>query len=529
MKFTRWRTILPLVTLFCTVLSLNTTPAAADETTPTELPSAETVSPVEPTVSPIDDFDPNPPGPTISDEEYAPELADTAASSTAGDGLPSISVMNSIYLPQLSNQSASVQLAAIEAETFTITPPFSRVGSYIIYNSETLDPASAGLARYTLNVERSGTYVLKMLVDAPTTSSNSMFVGIGSSTLTTAQLWSITPTSGFQSRAVIYPNQTSNHVFNLSAGSHTLTIAGRERGLKIDSVWLEAVSVESSSTKLGAKYGPPTLTNPKTITISNANPNYWGNGTEDVIVRIAEKMTKSVKVANVRNVVLIGGEFTITPALTSSLSNTADMIRRHRALAFSDIRGTLYIEGIHVNNSGGGLTEVLQVWNTPGSVIIRNSRFEGPRTKPGDTTFSFNHPDLLQVMSGKVVLENVTLTDSDFQGMFFGQETNQSLTSITFRNVNTSRVSRQAWSFSGLGTGVVKGCENCWHNTVGSRWPDNPVYSFLPKPTQVGSAVVWNNHSSIAQGTTVRIGTPPNGDFVPASKVGLTYDRSYFQ
>lgn len=278
----------------------------------------------------------------------------------------------------------------------------------------------------------------------------------------------------------------------------------------------------------GEAYAPPELVNPKKIVLSNERPTYRGKGDEDVLIVVSEKITRPAKVSNVRNLVVIGGEFTINDPLKPDEPNTREAISDHRALAFSDITGTLYVEGIHINNSGGGLTEGLQIWNTAGRVIIRNSRIEGVRTKPGDTEFAFNHPDLLQPMSGDILLENVTIADSDFQGMFIGAEPGQTISGVQFRNVNTRAIRRQAWFFNNLDAGVVRSCENCWHDSLGSNRPNDYAYSFYPRPEVSESGVVWSNEEGLVFGLTINRGIPLGGDFAPAERVGMAYDPGFF-
>jgi hypothetical protein len=487
MRFNRWYTLFALTLTLCMALSFTTSSVNADEPT---------------------------------------------APATVSQATPSSTF--AIYLPLMRTLAQNLALNSVDGQ---VTAPFMRHGDHIVYDAETKDPAQSGRVIVTFDVATSGTYMLRMLVDAPNDSANSVFVSVNNPVVQEVHTWHIAPTSGFETRTVGYGisvETTTANAFTLSAGRHTVIVAGRERGVRIGRIWLDPATAPVTPTpppgdKLGGTYGPPTLSNPKTILLSNANPNYWGNGNEDVIVRVVEKITVPAKVGNVRNLVLIGGEFTINKPLTASLPNTQDSVRQHRALAFSDISGTLYVEGIHVNNSGGGLTEGFQVWNVPGYVILRNSRIEGVRTKPNDPGFNFNHPDLFQPMSGRIVLENVTLADSDYQGMYIGREPGQTISSVEFRNVNTRNVYMQAWFFSNLNAGVVRSCENCWHGLENSRYTSVPNLAFFPHPRQTGDRVVWSGFAAVAEGLSIRLGMPAGGDFVPASVVGMNYDRSYFE
>jgi hypothetical protein len=277
-------------------------------------------------------------------------------------------------------------------------------------------------------------------------------------------------------------------------------------------------------------FAKPQLTNPKTIEISNAKSYYRGNGTEDIIVVVKEKMTEPMKISSVRNMVLIGGEFTIDEPLTRSTPmGTAS---KHRAIGLERIAGVAYIEGIHINNSGGGLTEGIQFWGSSGRLVVRNSRLEGLRTKPGDTNFDFNHCDFLQPINGDMAVENVSMIDSAMQAQFTGKENGAPIKNLWYRNVNTGRVVRQAWFFFKLDPMVVKQCDNCWHDMTGSKYETKFSYALWPQKTLSvmpdGKAAAWYEEPSIKSGITIRRGVPPGGDFAPANKVGRNYDPAFF-
>jgi hypothetical protein len=360
--------------------------------------------------------------------------------------------------------------------------------STLQYTTETTNPASSGAATVRFRVPTPGAYRLVARVHAPTTSANSLFVALDQP-LSAARIWHIPPTgSAVATRVLAWISPT--------AGVPEPTWTRR-----------------------------PTLTNPRIVTLSNANPSYSGTGQEDVIIRVAERMTRPVSIRRVRNLVLIGGEFTITKPLVATLPNgSKPAIAQHRALAISDVSGDAYLEGIWINNSGGGLSEGLQTWNIGGTVSLRNSRIEGVRTKPNDPGFRFNHPDLIQPMGGSLVLENVTLVDSDYQGLFLAQEPGQSVPAARFRNVNTRAIARQAWFFNtNLPDRAVQACENCWHDLQGSTRPHDPAYSFYPHPVIQAGRAVWLQARAIVPGVSVRLGSPPGGDFAPAERVGLRY------
>jgi hypothetical protein len=279
-------------------------------------------------------------------------------------------------------------------------------------------------------------------------------------------------------------------------------------------------------------FAKPELMEPKTVYLSNKKPRYKGNGEEDVIIVVTEPLQVAAKISDVRNMVLIGGEFTITKPLLEGTPHKEHPL--HRALGLERIRGVAYIEGIWVHNGGGGLSEGIQFWGSSGHLVVRNSRLEGIRTTPNDRKFDFNHPDFLQPINGSMAVENVTMNDSQMQAQFTGPEEGAPLHSLHYRNVNTRRITSQAWFFFNLGPDVVKMCDNCWHDMEGSKYrPEFMRTAVWPKDSARllpnGEGVVWDNDPSIRPGTTIWRGVPPGGDFAPADKVGMAYDPGFFR
>lgn len=387
-----------------------------------------------------------------------------------------------------------------EGHEATLADGWTLEGTAIRSTREEIDPRATSEATFSFELDHPGAYTIQAEVRAPYLGANSVFVTVDEP-LAVKHTWHIPITDQeFATRTATWGPPSD-------PGPPAATRPSR----------------------VGLTSSPPTLHNPKKIVITNANPSYFGSGVEDIIVTIAEKMTVPVKLANVRNIVLIGGEFTITKPLVADLpTGSRPTISKHRALGISGVSGGVWIEGIWINNSGGGLSEGIQTWDIGGTVYLSNSRIEGVRTKPNDPDFAFNHPDLIQAMGGSLVLENVTLADSDFQGVLVKQEPGQSIPSARFRNVNTRSIARQAWFFHSLRENVVEACENCWHDLTGNNRPHEPHYSFYPHPTQRGSRMVWEDSPQLAPGTSVSLGTPPEGDFAPVELVGMNYQPGQF-
>lgn len=113
---------------------------------------------------------------------------------------------------------------SFEATSGVITAPFVIIGNTVSQPSATLVPADGGRAAYTFSVA-AGSYTVSVKVNAPSESTNSLFVNIDAEP-TTNMTWHIPLTSGLQSRTVSW--DTVPQVFALTAGTHQLIVRGRE-------------------------------------------------------------------------------------------------------------------------------------------------------------------------------------------------------------------------------------------------------------------------------------------------------------
>jgi hypothetical protein len=347
-------------------------------------------------------------------------------------------------------------------------------------------------------------------------------------------------------------NDNSGNVWDTTQfpnGSYKLTVTATgtngattstSRSFSINnSTGTTATPAPAPSTGTSGTFGRPTLNNPKTVYLSNSKPEYWGNGSEDIIVVVQEKLTRPASIKNVRNFVMIGGEFTISEPLPakrlcdSRSCNDADA-KRHRALIIWDVYGTAYLEGIYINGTNGNMTEGIQIGGTSGGkVIIVNSRIERLTMVAGDLDDAlYSHPDLIQLMGGSLYLRNVTLTGSQFQGVFMQGENGETLGEVRAQRVNIRGVRRQAWfvSNNNVSRRIWVQSDDVWNSQDSASRRSEPQYPFIPAPDQITSSEVrWNNATRITPGLTIKRGVPSNGDFAPASKVGRSYDANFFK
>jgi hypothetical protein len=337
--------------------------------------------------------------------------------------------------------------------------------------------------------------------------------------------------------------------------------------------------LRSSSAQAATSYPwealKPAMTNPKTIYLTDSDPSYQGNGNEDLIVVVPRPMTRTARIGRVRNLIMIGAEFTIGRRMPNPLpsvpNNCAGFERlhtiasEHKALSLANITGVAYIEGLYVNGTNGNLTEGVQVYDSTGrkpqaKFYFINSRFEGGWTHQGiravpDEVWpsnmpsckgglasrpKFNKPDLLEGMYGSYYLWNVTARGSAFQGIYFTPEHGNSLGEVQLRNVNVAESYRQGYAIhrsARSGGPVWTLSENAWldHDLsyTYNKGPESP-YMYFDKPDEVtGSTtngqVRWTRTTSVVKaGLVMQRGVPPQGDFAPADKVGQRYDPAYF-
>jgi hypothetical protein len=145
---------------------------------------------------------------------------------------PATSVVNPGPLPGL----------AWEAEQGQIFPPFTTGNGSISQDVLTINPVDGGRALYRFSIQETGEYIVKATVNAADASSNSFFVGMDTEP-DTSMIWDVPITVGFEERTVSWRGGISpdgsgstNKVFNLVPGEHSLIIRGREAGTLLDKV-----------------------------------------------------------------------------------------------------------------------------------------------------------------------------------------------------------------------------------------------------------------------------------------------------
>jgi hypothetical protein len=141
-----------------------------------------------------------------------------------------------------------------------ISAPFTKTGtSYISQSVETQDPSVGGLASYTFTNNIGTNLVVLLSVNAPADGANSIFVNFGSLPTVPTMISDIYPvTNGFTNYVLNWRgsgtfdnNEFVPKVFTVSTGLLTLSIVGREPGVQIEHVTVQAPSTNR----------PPPVTN----------------------------------------------------------------------------------------------------------------------------------------------------------------------------------------------------------------------------------------------------------------------------
>lgn len=154
-------------------------------------------------------------------------------------------------------------ISTIEAESGTVNAPFS-VNNGLI--SQSIDsqsnPLNGGKLTIPFNAPVTGDYIIKGFVSAAATTNDSFFINVDQEP-TSAMIWDLTATNGIQQKTVFWRDGVNPKVFNLTGGTHSIIIRGREPNAQIDKVVIE---------KLGAP--PPSIApSPTTLPISSVSPN----------------------------------------------------------------------------------------------------------------------------------------------------------------------------------------------------------------------------------------------------------------
>ena len=249
-------------------------------------------------------------------------------------------------------------------------------------------------------------------------------------------------------------------------------------------------------------WSPPELENPETVSAAPDARNVRLDPGRDYRVELPDEPLAGpggLQVHGGRNVVIVGG------AIDVDLQGAEPSVAARRGLLLKDQTGTIHVEGLLIR--GRDLTEGINLDQRAGATVqLQNIRIEGVHAID-QRNFSDNHPDVLQTWAGPAVLRVDRLTgDTDYQGLFLNPREFSprlperfDLRHLQIKGRPTSRY--LLWQAERFPLTV----RNVWVRPPRGRPADQTLW---PDPR------AW-------RGT--RLGTPPDGDFVPRGIAGSDY------
>ena len=293
-------------------------------------------------------------------------------------------------------------------------------------------------------------------------------------------------------------------------------------------------TTSSSTSSSGAmtsdklRWAPPVLKNPITITVGDGNTSNNLDPTKDYIIKLpAKKKVGYTNLIGGHNVVVIGGYITLP--VTSDLSNNAPS----RAIYIKNATGTVHVEGILVDASGGGMSDAIDISAPAATVQIENVRVDG--------IYGYNdefHADVVQPFGGVKDLRIDKLTGyTGYQGLSIGKDL-APIGSAEIYRANLVSTGAAIWGAHNDGGFLLwltagSSCSGVYpvtlsdvylkprSNLSNAVWP--PVGTVTKCAAQTTTNDVEASFPKLAVSGYVLKGLPPQGDFVPAGVAGLNY------
>lgn len=277
-------------------------------------------------------------------------------------------------------------------------------------------------------------------------------------------------------------------------------------------------------------WAPPPLSHPITIELGDGTTHNSLRPDQDYIIKMPHtKKVGSTILEGGRNIVIIGGYVTLP--VTDDKTNKA----MSRAIYIKDNTGTVHIEGLLIDGSGGGMSDGIDIASPQSVVQIENVRVEG--------IYGFNdqfHADVVQPFGGVKDLRIDRLTGySAYQGLTIGHDLGP-IGSAEISRVNLVAIHDQVWGPHNNGGYMVwltadRECKLTYPIRL------HEVFIQPRKGTSLGRAV-WPPATSqtacaskpadddsevsfpgVPISGHIRKGAPPRGDFVPPGVAGLDY------
>jgi hypothetical protein len=317
----------------------------------------------------------------------------------------------------------------------------------------------------------------------------------------------------------------------LTAGSHAVKVEYYENGggAVVGLSHVAALSSQLPPPSGGGgslAFAPPTLSNPITVNVSNANRRLFLNDTRDYRLNLVEPLKKELWIEGGRNVVVIGGRITIDDVGGSSSyqDNTAVKVR------FGDSSGTVHLEGLLIDGpyvaDGIGIA-------TGRNVQIENVRVEQVSEVKGA------HPDCVQIQQGVRNLRMDRFTcRTALQGIFLGDH-DGAIGGVDLRRVNMYGTRGKHMFFqtnpsypvslSDVWLAIAPGYTEwaafgywVYPQQDGRTWDGKTDLTRRSQVSSDGRYLTFVGSSNTISGTISK-GVPSGGDFVPSGRAGTGY------
>lgn len=311
------------------------------------------------------------------------------------------------------------------------------------------------------------------------------------------------------------------------ASSHTWSVAAPANSPVTSPVTSPAKptpAANSEASKL--RWAPPVLDNPVTLTVGQGYTSKNLKDGQDYLVRLpAEKQVGGLALKGGRNIVLIGGHITLQPG--------ADNQSQQRAIYVKDSTGTVHIEGVEIDNSGGSEFDGIAVAAPEAIIQIENCRITGL-----SGSYKTLHADILQPWGGAREIRIDRLTgSSSYQGLQIPPD-RATIGAAHLRNINLSHINPPTgrpgfllWLTTGNNTCNTYPMSLVKVYVVGragepagqSVWPPLKAPAAISACAAVETAdgIRWPGLPGIDG--KVLAGAPPRGDFVPEGVAGTRY------
>ncbi len=276
------------------------------------------------------------------------------------------------------------------------------------------------------------------------------------------------------------------------------------------------------------KWAPPVLVNPTTINLTTGATSNTLDTSRDYIINLpATKKTGYTWLTGGRNIIIRGGHVTTPSGYTST--------NERRAFYIKDNVGTVHIEGVLIDSSGGGEHDAFAINSANSIVQLQNIRVT-------DLKGSYNseHSDIIQPWGGVKELRIDRMTGStNYQGFYFVQtQTYGIMEKIIAQNVNFSHQTNPVQNVPRMLYMVYDACDyhpgsvsftNVYFKPNAQRPFSETTYPSTTTPSACKATLssgtprqlTWPSLTWMT-GSVIE-GDPPGGDFVPTGVAGTSY------